>query len=466
MTTDMKFNSLQGGRGNNPRKVAKADLPINLAVRLDKIELGKDGAPSYFHGFAVGSNEAVAVRMMTVAEGVQVNARQGEEGEDTKKRVHKMYVGDGEAHRPKPVEVNNPAHKTHCAPGGLLLFTKCLRNEDGTYRAHWAETLERESGAGCDVVTAHLRIREKPGANGKPGQKQVFADILSPEAATILTQDNVVTTLTSALAPTAHDVEKRRPFAAFRLVGAADGKVHVIGRVDPKYVEGKIDDPDTGESFKTFTAAPAEESVKNIFNPENDNRDLRVIRAALHGLGAAEGYPEFKDVSDEVKKDLQDVTDHVRSGALKVEVIPGERISAGPATRASMIKSAENNKYHPLNNYSRKDADGNFQFPLYAKTFLVTMVGKDGARFFSKAVPVDLYPQTKSLKSLATANDFKAAAAEAQSRVAVDVAPERELHEDARPVEPAEMDTLPGESMEAQLAQSEAALAGGDMVYD
>lgn len=452
----MQFNTL-GKNGGGSKKAQKRDLPVNIAMRLDRIEVA-EGKPSFFHGFVVGTNEPVKIRMMTIDEGVAVNARKGEDLEACKTRLQSQYAGTGEKHRPRPTEIANASHKAHCEAGGLLMFTKCLKNEDGIYRAHWVETMERTAGAGCDKVVAHIRAEDVK-ENGKVTGFQVVADVVNPDSATMLNKDNLVATLTTAFANRSGD-EKRKPFVFARLVNPETGAIVLPpARANAKYNQLETTDADTGQSFKVYEAAAAEDSVKNLFSPENTSQDAMVIRAALFGLGEKEGYPEYKDVSNEaLVKDLNSITDAVRGGKLQVEIIPGERISAGPATRASIEKAVKGNSNHPVNTlYTLRTETGYAKERRFCDTFLTTKLGKDGHRFFTKAAPADLYPAMQSVAKLATVNDHKATAEAALARAAEAVATEVVVDENMA-LEPSQMEGLPGDELDAKLTQSAAAL--------
>lgn len=452
----MDFTSL-GKRSS--AKTPKKDLPVNIAMRLDHIEIGNN-APSVFHGFTIDTNEPIQVRMMTIDEGVLVNGRQGEDLDKVKERLQSQYAGTGEKHRPRPAEIANPTHKTHCQSGGLLMFTKCLKNDDGSYRAHWVETLERTAGAGCDKVMANIRaedIRE----DGKVTGFQVVADVVSPDAAVMLSKKNLVASLTSAFANQSGE-EKRKPFVFVRLVNGETGEVVLPpARANAKYDSSKESDPDSGQEFTTWTAAPAEDSVKNLFNPENVTQDAMVIRAALFGLGDKPGYPEYKGVDNkDMLADLNKITDLVRSGDLKVEMVPGERIGAGPATRASIEKAVKGNPHHPVNTaYTKRKENGFVSERRFCPTYLTTMIGKDGHRFFTKAIPADLYPALQVMKNLATVNDHKAAVKAAQERAAEANVTDVDVDE-GMALDPAAMDGLP-EDLDERLSQSAQALEAG-----
>ena len=451
----MEFNAL--GKAGGGSKKAKKDLPINIAMRLSEIEVGA-GKPSFFKGFVVGSNEPVTIRMMTIDEGVAVNGRKGEDIEQIKARVQSQYVGTGEKHRPRPAEIANTAHKAHCEAGGLLMFTKCVRGEDGTYRAHWVETLERTSGAGCDKVLAHIRAEDLKDKDRKVTGYQVVADVVRPDGAVMLNKSNLVSTLTAAFANREGE-EKRKPFIFARLVNPATGAIVLPpARANAKYDQIENTDQDTGQVFKVYESASAEESIKNLFNPENVGQDALVIRAAVFGLGNEPGYPAYKDLTNEgLQKDLNTITDAVRAGSLQVEIIPGERISAGPATRASIEKAVKGNPNHPLNTlYTVRNENGFAKERRFCDTFLTTKVGKDGNRYFTKASPADLYPAMQTVAKLATVNDHKANSEAAKTRAAESVATEVLVDENMS-LDPASMEGLP-DDLDAKLSQSAAAI--------
>ena len=420
----MEFKSLSGKP--SVTKKPRRELPVNIAMRLDHIALGTDGNASFFRGFRVGDEEPIAVRMMTIDEGIEVNVRSIQpekdgdptiESNDTvRARLVQQYSGTGDKHRPKPAEIASPTNKTHCETGGLLMFTKCKPNPDGSFRAHWVETLEAKPGSGCDKVTAHVSVKPEYKDCTPTGNCRVFADVVNPDKAVMVTQENAMATLAMALANKDGDVN-RKPFAVIRLVNAETGKLETDPvRVSAKYDKHEITDGDTGQKYDQFSASPATESISQLFNPEyNPNRDVMVARAALFGLGKVPGYPNYKGVDEpDLVADLNSITDYVRGGALKIEVIPGERINAGPSTRASISAAVGSNKNHPINRYTGKV--GSHYEARFCETFITTQVGKDGNRFFTKASPVDLYPGMTSLKFMATANDHVAVASEALAR--------------------------------------------------
>lgn len=452
----MQFSAL--GKKGGGKKV-KRDLPVNKVIRLDHIELG-NGVPSFFHGFEIGTNEPIKIRMMTIEEGVKVNMRNGESLEQAQARIQQSYVGTGEKHRPRPAEIASETHKAHCEAGGVMMFSKCLANEDGSFRAHWVETLERRPGAGCDKVFANIRAENIVDNTTKQVTGfSVVADVVNPGAAVVLDKGNLMPTLLGAFANRNGD-EMRKPFVFARLVNAETGAVILPGaRANAKYDMREEKDADTGQEFKVYEAASAEDSVTNLFNPESTSQDAMMIRAALFGLGEQPGYPEFKDVkNDALLADLKQVTDAVRSGALRVEIIPGERISAGPATRASIEKAVKGNPNHPVNmQYTQRNEKGYVTERRFCDTYLTTKLGKDGHRYFTKAVPAELYPAMQSVVKMATVNDHTATATISKARAAESVATEVEINEDM-PLDANSLDTLPGTEVDEKLAASAHAL--------
>lgn len=418
------------GLGVNARKnerAKKADLPQTMIMRLSAIvtELNK---PGFFQGVDVKTGEAVAVRMMNVAEGVLVNKREDESAEAAEARIKKQYIGEGESHRPRPSEIANPNHKTHCAPGGLMAFTKVVKNDDGTYRAHWAETIESKAGASCEMVMAHVSIGEITDRDdrSKVTGAYVAVDQIFPDAAHYLSAENAMTVIEVAFANN-HEGVQRSPFLLARIIDTESGSVVTElpeMRVNAKLVEQKVYDHDNGTETLIRRPGTAAETFAHIMDPENVLRDAMIMRAALVAVQQPTGYADFADsVPDSTKASLNSITDGIRSGAYKYEVIPGERINAGPATKSSLLKSWKGNAKHPLNFYKGEqfldDGTGEKKkrtVKRYFETYVTTKIGENGYKYFTKAVGAEAFPAVISLYNLATANDSKTPAEEAKKR--------------------------------------------------
>lgn len=458
----MEFNAI-GKNKPAVKTTAKKDAPINLAVRLEKIEISADKA-SFFHGFRIDTGEAVSVRMMSVEEGALVNKRATETTEEVLARMKKQYVGVGESHRPRASEIADPKHKTHCQPGGLMMFTKAVKNDAGSYRAHWVETMEKEAGAGCVQEMANVRIvTQKDPLDEKKTLSKVVAQIVRPNDAVVLKQNNLMESLNSAFDPLNAAGEKRKPFVFVRLIDAQNGKVMVPPIVaSAKYFPVERKDFDTGEEFTNFYASPAAESIANLMNEENTGEAATMIRSALFGLAQKEGYPVFPDtIDDDVKTDMMMITDNARSGAMTIEMIPGENINAGPAATASIMKAVETQPHNPMNTiFTVRNDNGRVTELRFTPTYLTTLMGKDGHRLFTKHVVADLYPQAKAMQQLATVNDHATAAKEAKARSAEANATHIEVP-DGLPFDPSALDGASHDDVNAKLQASSEALEAG-----
>jgi hypothetical protein len=311
----------------------------------------------------------------------------------------------------------------------LLMFTKVLQNPDGTYRAHWAETLEGKPGAVCEKVMANVKIGQvfDKEDRSKVTGEYVYTDVIQPQFAAVLNKDNAELVLQAAFANSDGDV-RRNPFVLARLVGADDGKVYEglpELQVRGTTVKEKLHDPDTGVDKEVSRPADAAETMAWINNPENKGRDAMILRAALHGALGKEGYADFGDAAEDAKADLNQITDAVRSGAYHFEVIPGERVNAGPATKTSLLKQFIGNDKHPLNMYSGRHFVDNGDGPRQERrvrnffdTYLTIKEGEGGYRYFTKVSAAEARPQKLNLYSIATANDFKTPAQESKKRAA------------------------------------------------
>lgn len=418
------------GLGVNARKnerAKKADLPQTMVIRLSAI-VTEPNKPGMFQGVDVKTGEAVAVRMMNVAEGVLVNKRQNESAEAAEARIKKQYIGEGQSHRPRPSEIADPNHKTHCAPGGLMIFTKVLQNPDGTYRAHWAETLESKPGATCENVVAHVSIGEITDREdtSKVIGAYVAVDQIFPDHANYLSAENAMLLVDTVFA-NSHEGVVRSPFMLARIIDTESGSVVTElpeMRVNAKLVEQEVTDHDNGTTDKIRRPGTAAETLANILDAENVRRDDMIMRAALIAVQQPTGYADFAEsVPEGTKASLNSITDGIRSGAYKYEIIPGERINAGPATKASLLKAWKGNENHPLNLYKGiqflDDGTGEKKkrnVKRYFETFVTTKVGEGNYKYFTKAVGADAFPPNISLYNLATANDAKTPAQEAKKR--------------------------------------------------
>lgn len=457
----MQLNALNVN--NNSGKKRKADVPKTLVMRLNEI-VNEPNKPAFFHGIDVDTNEPVSVRLMNVDEGAMANRRQDETLEDAKARISNQYIGTDAKHRPRPSEFRTPGNKVHCGQGGLLIFTKAVKNPDGTFRAHWAETLDSKPGTECQKVMAHISVGEiKDKENPeKVTASFVNADIIKPEAASILTSQNAQDVLMSAFAN--HDgVARRNPFVLARLAYSTDG--HIINelpeiRVAAAMIEEEIIDYDNGVNRKVRRVGTPDQTLAKIMDPENMVRGDQILRSVVYGLSGADGYPDFTKVTDDsLRGDLHAIVDAIRDGSVVAEVIPGERITAGKATKASFLKQATNAK-HPLHQYKGQQylptvEDGqevrkprNVKY--FFETYLTTKVEADlDYRYFTKAVPAEMFPTRSSGYTVATANDFSATAEASKQRAEEAASPLVDAS-----AESWDPEALAGDGIDEQLARS------------
>ncbi|WP_199028505.1 hypothetical protein [Ralstonia sp. ASV6] len=461
----MQLNSLNGRA-----KAAKAEVPKTLVIRL--VEIVSDAKkPTFFHGVNVDTNEPVKVRLMTVDEGALVNKRANETLEQAKARISNQYIGTDAKHRPTPKEFGTKGSKVYCEAGGIISFTKVLSDgnegEPGAFRAHWAETLESGPGATCQKVKANVDVaiyRDRDNPELITG-KAVNVDLMKPESATILTKDNIIATLKDAFVETDAEGARRKPFVLLRLIEKDTGLVYagMPGeiRVNAATLKEEGFDHDNGVPTEVYRTGTPDETLAKIIDPATVTRDEVVLRSVLFGLSTQEGYPDLSQIEDAGKRqDFQTICDAVRSGDYVAEAIPGERISAGPATRASILKAYEDNPNHPFHQYRGTeylptDVDGKIErkerknVKLYFDTY-VTSVVKDGYRFFTKASRADLHEKKASLFSVATPNDHAATAEAARTRVA-------DASTQVVEAEPEEFDAGMVNELDEQLAKSAAA---------
>ncbi|WP_432262897.1 hypothetical protein [Cupriavidus sp. TMH.W2] len=464
----MQLNSLNN---KTAQRVPKADQPKTVVMRLQAITPSADG-PTFFHGFHAGSDEPVSVRLMDVDEALAVvGSKFAADRDAARAKLVDLFGGKGEKRRPRPSEFANPEHKVHCEPQGLMVFTRCLKNEDGSYRAYWPETLAASAGVACDRVHANIVLDRRWNETAKRVQETVAADIVMPESAVVLNAENVKPTLLGAMSPSVvinGEPVGRRPFVFLRLISKEDGSMPLApARVHAAYVPTTKKDHDTGLEITRHDAAPAEQSLAKILTPadkdERITQDALVARAMIFALGDKPGYPDFSDADERVVGDLKQIVDAVRSGDYVVEAIPGERIAAGPATRASLLKQgftgddpkAAYKANHPVHMFwSPRDEKGYIKERRFLPTYLTTEIGKDGLRFFTKNVLEDYNPGKVTIKTLATVNDFKTGAGAAKERVA-----DAELTEaDGTGFDPSSIDEAAERTADGKLAQAAAAL--------
>lgn len=402
----MQFSGLNGGGARKQRAGAKKVEPKTLVMRLNEVVIAP-GKPGVFEGVNIETNEPIRVRMMTVDEGTVVNVRGDESLDDARKRVQAAYVGTDAAHRPRPQEVATKGQKVFCDAGGLLMFTKVLPSpgDEGLLMAHWVETLAAEPGAACEKVRGHLSAGTVQGAS------YAYVDAIDPKAATVLTPDNAVDTLLAAF-DNQKDGVQRKPFVLLRLLDENNNVVTGLPetRVSAATIKDSITDPDTGTVKDVYTIGSAQQTLERIVDPATEDRHSMIMRAVIAGLNGDEGYPDYSKASPDMRQDLHSIVDAIKDGSIRAEVIPGERINAGPATRASLIASAANPK-SPVNFYTGSQwfpqADGTREeqkVHWYKDIYVTKKEGQNGYQYFIKANDAEQEQPKQSVFSLVTEN--------------------------------------------------------------
>lgn len=402
----MQFSGLNGGGARKQRAGAEKNEPKTLVMRLNEVVIAQ-GKPGVFEGVNVETNEPVRVRMMTVDEGTVVNVRGNESLDDARKRVQLAYVGTDAAHRPRPQEVATKGQKVFCDAGGLLMFTKVLQapGDDGMLMAHWVETLAAEPGAACEKVRGHLSAGTVQGAS------YAYVDAIDPKAAKVLTPENAVDTLLAAF-DNEKDGVQRKPFVLLRLLDENNNVVTGLPetRVSAATIKDSITDPDTGTVKDVYTIGNAQQTLERIVDPATEDRHSMIMRAVIAGLNGDGAYPDYSKASPDMRQDLHSIVDAIKDGTLRAEVIPGERINAGPATRASLIASTANAK-HPINFYTGSQwfpqADGSREeqkVHWYKELYVTKKEGQNGYQYFIKANEAGQEQPKQSVFSLVTEN--------------------------------------------------------------
>jgi hypothetical protein len=336
----MQLDSLKRGARRASNNTVK---PKTIVMVFDRLE-ASEGKASFFHGFDAITREPVVVRLNTIEEGLAVVGRLATQNREAAlAKLKQQYVGSGEQGRPRPAHFVTVGNKVHCEKGGTLAFTRCLPNEDGSFRAHWAETLAPTAGTACDLVHANLSA-EKFTVDGVVTH-QVVADIVRPEKAVELTPEIAVPTVLATMASQREvngELIGRSPFAILRLIDKSDGSqpegLEPV-RISPLRVPVEVVDHDGGgETRIVYRVASAEDSLKHLMAPGEDvkeSRDMWAAKAMIYGLSKEPGYPTFKGAGADQTEALHQIVDAVRNGTHAVELIPGERIAAGKATKSA-----------------------------------------------------------------------------------------------------------------------------------
>lgn len=388
----------------------------NIFMVFDKVEKSPSG-PSVFFGVDLVTRKAIRVRLMNSQEGAQITtAKEGETPEQLQTRIKTSF---GEK-RPKPADFGpESGKKVSCQSGGILSFSKCLPCEEGDvadFAAYWPETLENQPGNTLGAVMGRVEVVPATKENGKD---KVYADILYVDKAVYLTAENADSVLQSAFNPV-RDNATVSPLIVTRVLDQS-GAVRDTFTTHGAKVEASFEDADREAEGVKLVAASATESIVKMLDPANKYSSL-VVRAAIQGLHPA-GYLEEAEMSPKQVEEARLLTDNIRNGAWKLEVIPGVRLQAGPAGVARYVNDAKASSNNPLNwLYRRKTRKEPGKPVVEEKVYvsaMVTTVEVFDRTCLNKFAVMDF--KQFSLSEIVTVNDMASQALEAQSRVQAEV---------------------------------------------
>jgi len=313
----------------------------NVAVRIADIEINSD-RPSFFVGHRLDNNEQVRVRLMTVPEAVEANTRKNATEEDTK-RLTTYYTekfSTGTYKRPSVATFADPTAKEHVKSGGVVLFDRAMKNEDGTYRAQWASTIAPAPQNEARKVVINLRGFPEDAAAGK--KASVIAHVLNTEAATILGGEDRLVTLHALLSDTDSKGNRRSPSPVMR-VPMSDGSFTHTKLQASTFTETKKNF-ETGLDVKITKVKAPQDTIKDILDNVGDygkSASGKLAKAVLSGLTGQEAswHADTEPANRDMFKAL---ARRIAEGEVPVIAIPGETLFAGNQAAVKMIKDGNN----------------------------------------------------------------------------------------------------------------------------
>ena len=358
----------------------QADRAKPLAIRIT----GFDTPNNAFHfaeGVDLDSNQPVRVRLMTKDESIQhLRTQYGYRDkpmDELERYVTLRLAGNGTT-MPRPRVADFATHDTNMSvkPGGVMLFESAQLNskKDGVaeYRAYWPTILAKDPSVEVSRKPINFFLHAEqssaptttPDGNGhaKTYKVRAFADVLHPERATTLTAENAKTTLLDSFNNTHPSGAQVRPFVMVRLLdmnpanGVPKGQVYLARQISGSYEVERSVDQVTGLTVEYKKPTSASNSLNEIMNgrqfenirPEAAD-ELRLRDDLLKLVYTAVTRPEVRASqlkfhsgmmqSPEAIEQAQSVLDDIRSGRAAVEILPGERIDAGPILRSDLAAS-------------------------------------------------------------------------------------------------------------------------------
>jgi hypothetical protein len=396
----------------------KKRAPIeNVAVRIKDIEVNED-AFSFFVGNRIDNDAEVRIRLMTVEEAVEANRRK-EANEGDLERSRKYFTekfATGTHIRPNAQKFADPAAKEHVQPGGVVLFDRAIKNDDGTYRAQWASTIAPSPENEAMKVVIHLDGRDE---NPSQAQKAtVRATIVNPDKAILLTPENRAAALEGMLLPTTKAGNPRNPSPVLRVTLSDGSPAHAIL---PTMTKSEIKkDFNTGLERKIATVLSPNDAIDAILaNPDmGKTQNGKMAKAILSGLT---GKPaDWSGVPEGSVQTLQKLAANITAGKTPVIAIPGERVYAGPQAAKKMMADAAKNTAMSklLNQVETVEITVNGQpvkthHPTYTEAYVgIFRHDNTKAPYLRDVFATSPWPKQKKLADLALGPDAKIATAE------------------------------------------------------
>lgn len=386
----------------------------NVSLVISDIQIG-EGKPSFFVGKRFDTGEEMQIRLMTVAEAVEANLRKDSD-EGDKLRLTNYYTekfSSGTHVRPTATKFADPEAKEHVEPGGVVMFERVIKNDDGTYRAQWASTIAPTAEDEAMIAMVHLDGWEENPANKQ--KASVRATVLNPDKAIVLAGDNRLEVLHALLANTNSRGQPRAPAPMLRITAEDGTPYHAV--VPPISVKETKKDFDSGLDKQISRILPAGEAIAAILaDTDNKSHGRRLAKAVLSGLTGQSA--NWAGVPAEAIPTLNNISASVASGKSPVVAIPGERIYAGNVAAKKMMASPKNAPIGRLiNNIEAVNkkvngVDVDFTVPLYTNVFLGIQRHKDTkAPFLRDIHPTSPYPKHMKLADLQLGDGAKLAAA-------------------------------------------------------
>jgi hypothetical protein len=358
----------------------QADRAKPLAVRITGFDT-QNNAFHFAEGVDLDSNQPVRVRLMTKDESIQhLRTQYGYRDkpiDELERYVTLRLAGNGTT-MPRPRIADFAAHDTNMSvkAGGVMLFESAQMNtkKDGVaeYRAYWPTILAKDPSVEVTRKPINFFLHAEQssvpgptsdgGGHAKTYKVRAFADVLHPERATTLTAENAKTTLLESFNNAHPSGAQVRPFVMVRLLdmnpgeGVPKGQVYLARQISGSYEVEKSVDQMTGQVLEYKKPTGASNSLNEIMNgrqfenirPEAAD-ELRLRDDLLKLVYTAVTRPEVRATqltfhsammqSQEAIEQAQSVLDDIRSGRAAVEILPGERIDAGPILRNDLATS-------------------------------------------------------------------------------------------------------------------------------